>query len=985
MLHRCLVLCLLMLCSLTAAAELPESTLPPDRKVSYFTDIAPLLQQNCVACHRKGDDEGGVMLESVDAMKTSDNDEVLLPSKPEESRLFVAATHGDDLEMPPAKNGVGAKNLTPQQLALLRRWIAQGAIDDTPKEDPSKNNWQPLPTSNRTSFAATMHPNRPLKAISFGNRVGLFLGDKMVTELRRPQTTADALPQSNRNSSPAQRDFVHAIDFDPHSNLIATAGYREVALWKYEPLQAVTLPSTPHNVIALATSARNHHIAVLTADHSVHVGTIGNQAFQWSGNSQLNVTDEKSIPKLALSPKANWAAIGHQQALHVLSADGVKSKLNTPAIITCCIATSENELVLGFQDGRIQVIGMAPQDTLTDPIKVSANPIQHLIATPTWLAIDNTGLVRSADQITGTWENFVKLPAPATDTSLSVDDNKLFVVLGGSKTGTLGSIDLTSKQFQELAVHDPAAQAIAANAKWQFDVGTKQSLALTAEKNQTASDAKAEQNSLDSLIKKTDDYVKQQETAKQALEKAQQADETALKTLQEKQALQNDVNQNRQTLTKQIAGLTTDDQAEQKATLQQQLAKLTSEADLAKQVKTAMDAQTKTASDLESKQKALKQAEGKVVLAKADRGRMEKRLSRFKELEQTLADQLAEEKARQSERQEQMTASQTAATQSRAATNRIAVVSTPGIKGQTHLASFSTTAEAITLWPGKQALPTIPLAGKLIELSQTETHLIGVLETSTAPNETQTELLAWKLQASPWQLAKRLGASQPNPLVDRVLCLAIDPSGKRLATGGGQPSREGELLIWNLETGQIETRIEQPHADTVLCLDFSPDGSRLATGSADGLVKVWEVASGALLQTFEGHTHHVTAIDWRVDQREISSAASDAIIKVWNLSTGKASRTITGLKAEVTSLRYLGIDNRIAITDGDGYVRIYRTDNGARELNTKPSSNYLYALETSQSGDRILAADSEGQAVEIDRKGKVLHRHELIDAPVASQ
>lgn len=977
---RCLALCVATVCSLCAHAELPEAKLPPNAKVSYFTDIAPILQQNCVACHRKGDDEGGVMLESVAAMNASDSDAVLVPSQPENSRLFVAAAHGDDLEMPPAQNGVGAKNLTPRQLALLRRWIAQGAVDDTPKEDPRQTDWQPLPTSNRTSFAAAMHPTRPLKAISFGNRVGIFLGDRMITELRRPSVTADGSAAPHPHGLPAQRDFVHAIDFDPHSNLIATAGYRQVALWKYEPLQASTLPQTPGKVVALTTSSSNDNLAVLMADHTVHVGSVGRDTFQWTVDSQLAVTDDKRTPLLALGPDATWAAIGYQQAIHLLSDEGVTHKLTAPAIITCCAVANEKELVLGLQDGRIQVIAIDKPDPLAEPIKVSANPIQHLIATPTWLAIDNSGQVKAATQPTGKWENLVKLPAPASDVSPSVDGKHVFVVLGGSKAGTLGRIDLNSKQYQELAVNDPAALAIAADAKWQFDVGTKQSLALTAEKNQAASDAKAEQTSLESLITKTDDYLKQQDEARQAVEKAQQTESTAQKTLQDTLDLQTETNQKRQSLTKQIAELTAEDQAEQKADLEKQRAKLTAEAELAKQVKAAQDARTKATTELENKQKALKQAEGKVILAKADRGRMEKRLLRFQELEQSLTGQLTEEKTRQTEHEKLRTATQTTAKQSRAATNRIATFSVPAAIGEPRLASYSTTAQGLALWSGKEALPPIALPGKLTDLSCTQNHLIGVLEISDAENPSKTNLLAWRLKSSPWQLAKLLGETQPSPLEDRVLCLDFDPSGKLLATGGGQPSRDGELLIWNLTTGNVEKRIEKPHADTVLCLAFSPDGQRLATGSADGLVKVWDVASGKLLQTFEGHTHHVTAIDWRVDQREISSAASDAIIKVWNLSTGKASRTITGLKTEVTGLRYLGIENRIVITDGDGYVRIYRTDNGARELNIKPSNNYLYALETSQAGDRILAADSAGQAIEVDRKGKVLSRHELTES-----
>ena len=45
----------------------------------------------------------------------------------EESFLFQLAAHTDEPIMPPAKNKVGAKNLTPGELGLLKLWIDQGA------------------------------------------------------------------------------------------------------------------------------------------------------------------------------------------------------------------------------------------------------------------------------------------------------------------------------------------------------------------------------------------------------------------------------------------------------------------------------------------------------------------------------------------------------------------------------------------------------------------------------------------------------------------------------------------------------------------------------------------------------------------------------------------------------------------------------------------------------------------------------------------
>jgi len=44
------------------------------------------------------------------------------------------------------------------------------------------------------------------------------------------------------------------------------------------------------------------------------------------------------------------------------------------------------------------------------------------------------------------------------------------------------------------------------------------------------------------------------------------------------------------------------------------------------------------------------------------------------------------------------------------------------------------------------------------------------------------------------------------------------------------------------------------HDNEVVSVAFSPDGVFLASGSQDGTVKVWDVQTGGLVITLEGHS-----------------------------------------------------------------------------------------------------------------------------------
>lgn len=100
-----------------------------ESEINFDRDIRPILSDNCFACH--GPDEahreGGFRLDRKEsAFSTADSGEsVIVPGKPEASELIARILSDDaDLRMPPADS---TKSLTPEQIELLKRWVAEGA------------------------------------------------------------------------------------------------------------------------------------------------------------------------------------------------------------------------------------------------------------------------------------------------------------------------------------------------------------------------------------------------------------------------------------------------------------------------------------------------------------------------------------------------------------------------------------------------------------------------------------------------------------------------------------------------------------------------------------------------------------------------------------------------------------------------------------------------------------------------------------------
>jgi len=99
-----------------------------DPETKFFEEqILPIFENHCFECHshESGKSKGGLVLDSKHGWETGGElGPVIVPGKPDESLLITAVEYKDeDLEMPPKER------LSPDQVAVLRKWISDGAAD----------------------------------------------------------------------------------------------------------------------------------------------------------------------------------------------------------------------------------------------------------------------------------------------------------------------------------------------------------------------------------------------------------------------------------------------------------------------------------------------------------------------------------------------------------------------------------------------------------------------------------------------------------------------------------------------------------------------------------------------------------------------------------------------------------------------------------------------------------------------------------------
>ena len=115
------------------AKDVDLSRLPPpaDRDgVTYAKDIKPIFDVSCVKCHSGAKPKGHLRLDSLaGALKGGEDGKMIQPGNSANSDLIINVAHlgNEDDWMPPPDNKWKIRELTREQVGLIRAWIDQGA------------------------------------------------------------------------------------------------------------------------------------------------------------------------------------------------------------------------------------------------------------------------------------------------------------------------------------------------------------------------------------------------------------------------------------------------------------------------------------------------------------------------------------------------------------------------------------------------------------------------------------------------------------------------------------------------------------------------------------------------------------------------------------------------------------------------------------------------------------------------------------------
>ncbi len=247
----------------SAHAQLPVADFPADRKepVIFATEVYPFLKNNCLACHNSTKAKADLILESpADMLRGGDTGPAIVPGNGNDSFLFSTAAHIEEPTMPPANNKSKAKNLTPDQLAVLKKWIDEGAKGGAVAA-PAPENWTRL-SGTQPIYTSDLTGDGRYAAVGRGQDLHIY-------DLRLQKQVATLIDPAITDYKTAHHDFVQTIEFSPNGNQLASGGFRIAKIWERSASEAGSIVALPGEPTALAVSNDRKWAAVGNADGSI--------------------------------------------------------------------------------------------------------------------------------------------------------------------------------------------------------------------------------------------------------------------------------------------------------------------------------------------------------------------------------------------------------------------------------------------------------------------------------------------------------------------------------------------------------------------------------------------------------------------------------------------------------------------------------------------------------------------------------------------
>jgi WD40 repeat protein len=184
----------------------------------------------------------------------------------------------------------------------------------------------------------------------------------------------------------------------------------------------------------------------------------------------------------------------------------------------------------------------------------------------------------------------------------------------------------------------------------------------------------------------------------------------------------------------------------------------------------------------------------------------------------------------------------------------------------------------------------------------------------------------------------------------RVINLAFDPTGRRLATG----TAGGDASIWAIPSG-VRVRHLREIGDPIDHVAFSSDGTIVVTASRDGTEQIWNAQSGGLQSQTNFLRGKILSIEFDPTSKLVLAASANGTVVVSDVLQGMPVAVFEGAASPVWVTHFDPRSRRIIGASFDGTARLWDAAPSYRRWNSLPVDDDCDTDESLEPDQRFIA------------------------------